>query len=53
MNYKLILKSQFKIWPQVKAMTWSERSCCVSVDPYGRPEHTYGVFIALAGLYQK
>ena len=34
-------------------MTWSERSCCISVDPYGWPEHIYGVFIALTGLYKK
>ena len=28
-------------------------SCCKSIDPYRRPEHIYGVFITLAGLYQK
>ena len=42
-----------KIWPQVKVMTWPERSSCISVDPHRRPKHIYGVFIALAGLYQK
>ena len=28
-------------------------SCCMSVDPYCRPEHIYGVAIALACLYQR
>ena len=31
-------------WP------YRERSCCISVNPYGRHEHIYSVFIALAGL---
>ena len=29
------------------------RSCCISVDLYRRPEHIYGIFIALFGLHQK
>ena len=34
-------------WPDPK------KPCCISVDLYGRREHIYGVFIALAGFYQK
>ena len=29
-------------------MTWSKMVMLISVDPYGRPEHSYGVFIDLA-----
>ena len=43
--WKVDLRS--RSWPDRK------RSCCILVDPYGRPEHICGVFIALAGLYQK
>ena len=34
-------------WPDPK------RSRCISVDPYRRPEHMYGVSIALAGSWSK
>ena len=43
--WKFDLRS--RSWPDPK------RSCCISVDPHRRPEHSYGVFIALSGLYQK
>ena len=50
------------IWPlkvimkfDLRSRSWLDRkrSCCISVDPYGRPERIYSVLIALAGLYQK
>ena len=34
-------------------MTWPEQFMLQSLDPYRRPEHSYGIFIALACLYQK
>ena len=40
----------------VRSRSWPDRkrSCCISVDPYDRSDHIYGVLIAaLAGLYQK
>ena len=42
--WKFDLRS--RSWPDPK------RLCCMSGDPYHRPEHIYGVFIAVAGLYQ-
>ena len=40
------------MWPECDQPD-RERSCCISVDPYCRPEYIYGDFIALACLYQK
>ena len=52
MNYNLTLKGNFENLTSGQDPD-RKRSCCISVDPYGRPEHIYGVFIALAGLYKK
>ena len=53
MNYNLTLKGHFDHLTSGKGHDLIGRSCCISVDPYGRPEHSYGVFIDLAGLYRK
>ena len=49
-------KVRLKIWPRSRSMSrsWRDRKrwCGISVDPYRRPEHIGGVFIALACLYQ-
>ena len=45
--WKFDLRSSHDSWPDRK------RSCCISVDPYGRPEHIYGIFMARTGLYPK
>ena len=54
MNYNVAWKGHLKKNnPRLRSWPDRKRSCCISVDPYGRPEHIYGVFIALVGLYQK
>ena len=39
----------------LRSRSWPvrKRSCCISVDPCGRPEHICGVFIALALVSSK
>ena len=55
-NYNVTLIGHFENLTsrsfQVRSWSDRKRSCCISVDPYGRLEHIYGVLIALAGLYQ-
>ena len=54
MNYNLTLKGRFENLTSGQGHDLIGKiSCCISADPYGRPEHIYGVFIALACLYQK
>ena len=53
MNYNLTLKGHFQnlTSSQGHELIGKGRVAYLSVDPYGRPEHLYGVFNALAGLY--
>ena len=51
MNYILTLKGHFENLTSGQGNDLIG-SCCISVDPYGRPEHIYGV-IALGDLHQK
>ena len=53
LTYRYLKRSFWKFGLRSRSWPDRKRSCCISVDPYGRPEHIYGVFIALAGLYQK
>ena len=54
MNYYLTLKGHVENF-DLRSRSWPDpkRSCCISFDLHRRPEHTYGVFIALAGVYLK
>ena len=52
MNYDSTLKSHVEKF-DLKPRSWPDRSCCISVDPYRRPEHSYCVLIALTCFFQK
>ena len=53
MNYNFTLKGHFENFTAGQGHDLiKKRSCCISVDPYGHPEHIYGNAIALAGHYQ-